>query len=90
MGSSILLLEVLTNGFESLGTRMLLQCLLGDVVSLLIAGILYGLSQFLIVYLMAILALDVLAQFLRKLFLYTAHRLDGLVSGLEGSQQILL
>ena len=64
MCSSVLLLVVLADGFESLGACMLLQSLLRHVVSLLVASNLHCLAKLLIVHLVAVLALHVLAQLL--------------------------
>ena len=64
--------------------------MLCDVVSLLIASLLDGFAQFFVVHFVTIFALDVLAEFLLQFFLEAAHRLDSLVSGFEGSEEVAL
>ena len=81
-------LELLADSLESLGTGVLLKALFGDVVSLLVASLLDGLAQLVVVHLMAVFALHVLAKFLAQLLLEAAHGLDGLMSALQGSQQV--
>ena len=88
--SSILQLEVLADLLKSLGTRMLLQCLLGNVVSGLVASGLHQLAQFLVVNLMAVLTLHVGTKFLGQFLLQLAHGLDSLMGSLQGAKQILL
>ena len=90
MGSSVSLLEVGEDLFESLCTSMLLQSLLRYVVSLLVEFLVHLLTQFFVVHLMVIFALHILAQLLRQFCLEFAHRLDGGHSSLQGTQQVLL
>ena len=81
-------LEVLADGFESLGTSVLLETLLRDVVGFLVASLLDCLTQFVVVHLVAVLTLHVLTQFLLQFLLEAAHGLDGFVGGLEGSEEV--
>ncbi len=62
----------------------------GQVVRLLVAGILYGLTQILVVDLVAVLALYGLANLLSQLHLDLAVFLDFIVSGLHGTKQVSL
>ena len=81
-------LEVLADSLESLSTCLLLEALLRNVVCLLIACFLDSFAKFVVVYLVAVLALHVLAKLFAELLLEAAHGLDGLVSGLEGSEEV--
>ena len=83
-------LEVLAYLFKSFGALLLLQCLLGHIISGLVALVVGLLTQVLVVHLVAVLALHVLAQFLGQLLLKAAHGLDGLVCSFQSCQQVLL
>ena len=67
---------------------MLLKSLLRNVVSLLVASCLNFFTQFLVVYLVAVFALNVLAELFAQLLLQAAHGLDSLVGSLEGSKEV--
>ncbi len=88
MSLGILLLELGDDSLESLCACLLLQSLLHYVVGLLIALGAHLLLQFVVVYLVAILALGVGAQLLHQLVLQGAHRLDSLVSSFEGTEEV--
>ena len=90
MSCSILQLEVLADLLKSLGTCMLLQSLLGNIISGLVASGLHLLAQLLVVNLMTVLTLHVGTKFLGQLLLQLAHGLDCLVGSLQGTKQILL
>ncbi len=89
MSGSVCLLVVLANLLESLCTSLLLETLLGHVVSWLVANLGNVCLKFLVVHLVAIFTLHVGTEFLHKFLLEAALRLDGIVSSLEGSKQIL-
>ena len=90
MCGGISLLEVGKDLLECLGTSVLLQCLLRDVVGGLVALLLHLLAQFLVVYLVVVLTLHVGAEFLRELSLQLTHGLDGIHGSLQGAEQVLL
>ena len=69
---------------------MLLESLLGHVISLLVEFLVHLLAKFLVVDLMVILALHVLAKFLRQLYLHLAHRLDSIHGSFESANHVLL
>ena len=75
---------------KSLLACLLLKSLLGHVISLLVEFLVHLLAKFLVVDLMVILALHVLAKFLRQLYLHLAHGLDGVHGGLESTNHVLL
>ena len=83
-------LEVLADSLESLSTCLLLEALLRDVVCLLIACLADSFAQFVVVHLVAVLALHVLAELFAQFLLEAAHRLDGLVGCLEGCEKVAL
>lgn len=62
----------------------------GDGVCLLIAGIVYGLAQLLVVHLVAVFALHGRAYLFGKLHLRLTLHLDSLVGSLHGVQQVEL
>ena len=86
----ILFLELGDDSLKSLCASLLLQSLLHYVVGLLIALCAYLLLQLIIVHLVTVFALGVSTQFLHQLVLQCAHRLDGLVSSLEGIEKVRL
>ena len=90
MCSSVSFLVVLANLLESLCTSMLLESLLGHVVSWLVANLGNVSLKFLVVHLVAVFTLHVGAEFLHELLLQAALWLDSLVSSLESTEQILL
>ena len=90
MCSSILLLEVCQNLVECLGTCMLIECLLRDVVSWLIQFLLHLLTQLFVISLVAILALHGRTNFLCQFHLSLAHHLDGFMTSLQCTEQVLL
>ena len=59
-----LLFEIFEHFLESLGTSLLVECLLGDVVGGLVALLIDLFAQGLVVHLVAVFALHILAQFL--------------------------
>ena len=89
MSLGIANLEVLADGFESLGALVLLQSLLCYVISGLVALLLHLLAKVLVVHFVAVFALHVGTQFLAKFLLQAAHGFDGLVGSLQGTQQVL-
>ena len=88
--SEELLLEVLENLLEGISTILLGQSLLGDIVCGLVQFFIHTCAEVLVVNLVVVLALHVLTELLAQLLLEFAHGLDGIHSGLEGTQQILL
>ena len=90
VSSSVALLEVLADLLEGFGACVLLQRLLRHVVGGLVALLVHLLAQLLVVDLVAVFALDVLAEFLGEFLLQAAHGLDGFVGYLQGLEQILL
>ena len=90
VSGSVSFLVVLANLLESLCACMLLQSLLCYVVGWLIAYLLNIGTQILVVYFVAVLALNVCAKFLHQFLLKLALWLDGIVSSLERSKKILL
>ena len=89
MSLEILLLEVCQQLLEGIGTVLLGQSLLGDVVGGLVEFLVHLLAQCLVVHLVIVLALHVLAELLAQLSLQLAHRLDGGHSSLQGANHIL-
>ena len=87
---SITLLEVFNDFLEGLCTCVLLESLLCNVISWLVAFLLNLLAEFLVVNLVAVFALDIFAKFLSKFRLQLAHRTDGVLSSLQCSEQVLL
>ena len=69
---------------------MLLESLLGHVVSLLVEFLVHLLAKLLIVDLMVILTLYIFAKFLRELNLHLAHRLDSIHGSFESANHVLL
>ena len=91
VGGGICLLEALAYLGECVLAGVLVAvALLGDSVSLVVAFLAYLLAELFVVHLMAVFSLDILAELLGELFLEAAHGFDGLVSGLEGADEVLL
>ena len=90
MSCVICFLEFGEDIVKSLLTCLLLKSLLGHVISLLVEFLVHLLAKFLVVDLMVILALYILAKFLRQLYLHLAHGLDGVHGGLESANHVLL
>ena len=88
MSSSISFLEVCADFLESLSASLLLKSLLHHVVSLLVALSLNLLLQFVVINLMTVFALHVSSEFLHQLLLHYTHRLDSLVSSLQGIEKV--
>ena len=87
---SIRQFEVFADLHESILTGMLVAvAFLSDTVSRIVTSFLHFFAQVFIVHLMAILPLHFLTDFFLQLFLETAHRFDGLMSHLQGVEQIL-
>ncbi len=91
MGSVVGFLEVGENLVEGFLARLLVVVAgLGDGVALVVGLLADLLAQFLVVDLMAVFALNVGAEFFRQFYLQFAHGLDGIHSGFEGTDHILL
>lgn len=90
MGSIVFLKEIGNQLLERLLALLLRESLLHEVVGGLIELVLDLLAQLLVVDLVVILALGVGAELLHQFLLQLAHRLDSLVGGLEGADQVLL
>ena len=90
VGSIVFLKEIGNQLLERLLALLLRESLLHEVVGGLIELVLDLLAQLLVVDLVVILALGVGAELLHQFLLQLAHRLDSLVGGLEGADQVLL
>ena len=90
MCCKVSLLEVGKNLVKSILAGLLVQSLLGYIISGLIELLVHLCTQVFIVYLVVVFTLHVLAQFLAQFGLQQAHGLDGFHGGLEGSNHILL
>ena len=91
MSCVISLLEVRENLVESFLARLLVVVAsLCDSIALVVGLLTDLLAQLLVVNLVAVLTLNVSAEFLRKLSLEFAHRLDGSHSGLQCTNHVLL
>ena len=62
---------------------------LGDGITLVVGGLAQFLTQFVVVHFVAVFALHVGAKFLHQFFLEHTHGGDGLLCGLEGTEQVL-
>ena len=69
MGCGVLLLELCYYGFEGFCACVLLESLLNNVVSLLIALCLYLLLELVVVHFVAVFALLVCSELFHQLFL---------------------
>ena len=88
---SELSLELVADGSGVVLTLVLVGAtLLSQVIQTLVAEVANGLAQILVVLLVVILTLHGRAYFLSQLHLSLAHHLDGVMTSLEGTQQILL
>ena len=90
MSSVVSLLEVGQNLVESFLAGVLLQRLLGNVISLGIELGVHLRTQVFVVHLVAVFALHVGAQLLRELGLQLAHGLDSSHGSLQGANHVLL
>ena len=87
---SELSLELFANGIEGILTLVLVTVSAGgNGVCLVVAGIVYGLTQVFVVHFVAVFALYSRADFFGQLHLCLTHGLDSLVGSFQGSQQIL-
>ena len=83
--------EVLYDLCESLLAFLLVVVAsLGNRVALVVCLAAHILAQFVVVHLMAVLALHVCAEFFRQFCLQLAHRFDGVHGSLERSNHVLL
>ena len=91
VGCIVSLLEVGEDLVEGLFARLfVVVASLSDSVALVVGLLADLLAQLLVVNLVAILALNVCAKFLRELCLEFAHRLDGSHSSLQSTDHVLL
>ncbi len=90
MSLSILLLELGDDSLECLSSAVLVESLLHHLVCLVVALLAHLLLEVIVVHLVAVLALGVGAEFLHQFILQCTHRLDSLVSSLEGIEEVNL